>query len=145
MARATADEAAARREQVEHLSLRGARPSVIARAIGSDARTVRRDLRVLAKARAAESDLASERLRLLAAAKGIELEAWQLLARLSAGDVNGRLGCLSRALAAQDRQAALVSDQAAADLAARVSNLEQRVNEAARGGRGAGGRGGRTG
>jgi hypothetical protein len=127
VARVTADRAATRRAQIEGLELRGAPARVIARAVGADIRTVRRDLRAIAVERAHAIELAAERHRLLEAAHLVEREAWQLLAALPADDTNGRLGCLGKVLAAQARAAELVGALADAQLEERLSALEERL------------------
>src|SRR5688572_16724144 len=99
--RVPADQAAARRERVEELALRGAGIRVIAREVGSDPRTVLRDLSLLAQDRAQDADLGGERHRLVAAAKLAEYRAWELFDAVPPADANGRLGALGKVLAAQ--------------------------------------------
>ena len=127
MARATTDQALSRRARVAELELRGTALSVIARELKSDTRTIRADLAVLAQERAQDANLAGERHRLLAAAKLVEHESWSLFHALSGADSNGKLGALSKVLAAQAQGAKVVGDLAAADLERRLADLEQRL------------------
>ena len=127
MGRATAEEAATRRQRVAELELRGAPPHVIAREVGSDVRTVQRDLQALAAERARDTDLAAERHRLLGAARAVEAEAWRLYDSLPAEDANGKLGALAKVLAAQAQGAKVTGDLAGADVERRLAELEQRL------------------
>lgn len=117
----------ARRAKVEALELRGATAPAIARELGADLRTVQRDLRWLATRRGADLDVPAARLRLLDAAQLVEVESWRLHQKLPAMDTNGRLGCLGKILAAQERQATLVGSIETATLAAEVAVLREQV------------------
>lgn len=127
MARATAAAAAARRGKVAELELRGVSAHGIARALGSDPRTIKRDLRALAAERARDTSLTAERHRLLAAAKLVEQQAWQLHHALSVADAAGKLGALGKVLGAQEAGRRIVGDLAMAALEERVAALEQQV------------------
>ncbi len=131
MARATTEAAATRRQSVELLDLRGTAPSVIARALGSDYRTVKRDLDLLASERVSDVSLAAERHRLLQAARLVEHEAWLLFRALPALDVNGKVGCLRTVLAAQARCGDMVEAIAGLAFEARLSALEEAQASAA--------------
>lgn len=124
MARATIDAQTARRSQVAELELRGASVAGIAKALKADPRTIARDLEALAQERAANVSLDGERHRLLAAAREVEREAWALYEDLPAKDVNGRLGALSKTLAAQAQGRDLVADLANVEMERRVAALE---------------------
>ena len=104
-----------RRRQVEAMALRGASSTAIATALGADPRTIHRDLQALAHQRTRDADLTAERHRLLAAAKLVEQQAWQLFDGLPAADTNGRLGALGTILASQFHVVTLVGDLAALD------------------------------
>lgn len=129
MARPTAHETAARRERVEELALQGAGVRVIARVLKSDPRTIAADIAELSRAWAESADLASERHRLLKAAKVAEYGAWTLFESLPNGDANGKLGALGKVLAAQAQGAKVVTDLASADLERRLADLEQRFTD----------------
>jgi hypothetical protein len=124
MAGTSNDTALDRRRRVEALHLHGATAAAIARALQVDRQTVQRDLDLLARQRARGTDLAAERYRLLAAAKLVEQEAWDLFAGLPPADANGRLGALSKVLAGQAQAIRLVGDLAAGDVEARLAALE---------------------
>ncbi len=111
------------------LELRGASARVIAREVGSDIRTILRDLQALAAERARDTDLAAERHRLLGAARAVEAEAWALFDRLSAEDANGKLGALAKVLAAQAQGAKVAGDLAGADVERRLAELEARLTD----------------
>jgi hypothetical protein len=117
----------ARRQQVEALEVRGASAAAIAKELHGDLRTIRRDLAWLALTRGQTLAVPAARLRLLAAAQAVELEAWKLHAKLPADDTNGRLGCLSKVLGAHERQAALLGAIETATLAAEVAELREQV------------------
>lgn len=127
MPRPALDVSLARRAQVEFLELRGASAGAIAKEVGADRRTVKRDLAWLTQERAQRVDVAASRLRLLEAAQLVEVESWRLHQKLPATDTNGRLGCLGKILAAQERQATLVGAIETATLAAEVAALRDQV------------------
>ena len=120
----SAGQALSRRSQVETLDLRGATPTTIARALGADPRTVRRDLQALTAQRERGTDLDRERLRLLDAARLVEREAWLLFDALPPADANGRLGALAKVIAGQLQAAKLVGALTALDLRDRIAALE---------------------
>ena len=127
MARTTLDESITRRAKVAHLELRGANATGIARELGCDVKTVRRDRPALARDRAQALDVSGTRLRLLESAALIELEGWKLWQTLPAQDINGRLGLMGKILAAQERQSALLREIEAASLVADVEQLKAQM------------------
>src|SRR5437899_2080462 len=112
--------ASLRRRRIEALELRGANPTTIASAVGSDLRTVRRDLHTIAQQRNRSANLGAERHRLLDSAKLVEQQAWELFESLPASDANGRLGALGKVLASQAHVVKLVGDLVALDFVARI-------------------------
>ena len=122
-------EALRRRRQVEALELRGATPAAIARDLGADLRTIKRDLRMLAQQRARAADLTAERRRLLDAARLVEKQAWELFDALPAADPTARLAALGKVLAGQSQTIKLLGDLAAADIEARLAALEEALIE----------------
>jgi hypothetical protein len=116
-----------RRGRVAEMELEGAAAAVIAKALGSDVRTIRADLAALAQERAQNADLAAERHRLLDASKLVEQTAWALYRSLPADDANGRLGSLAKVLAAQSQGAKVVGDLANADMERRLAQLEEQL------------------
>jgi hypothetical protein len=131
MPRVTIDATLARCRQVEELELRGATPAAIAASLQADIRTVRRDLVWLAGERARATDIRAARYRLLAAAQTVEVAAWKLYAALPAEDANGKLGALGKALAAQERAAALLGAIEQGALAEEVAALQEQVAQLA--------------
>lgn len=130
MARATTAGATARRMQAAELELRGVSVRGIAQALKSDPRTITRDLQVVATERQRDTSLDAERYRLLGAAREVERTAWQLYASLPPLDGAGRLGALRTVLAAQQRCGDVVAALADAQIEARVSALEERLQGA---------------
>jgi uncharacterized protein YjcR len=118
-----------RRRAVERLYAEGLSAPKIAESLGVDARTIRKDLELLAVERAHDLDLGWERARLLEAGKHVEDEAWSLFDRLPDADVAGRLGSLSKVLAAQERVAKVVGDIAGADVERRLAALERQMKQ----------------
>ena len=129
MARATTDQALTRRAAVAELELEGATAAVIAKALGSDYRTVQRDLAAIAQERAQNVDLAAERHRLVEAARLVERESWALFRATPSTDANGKLGALAKVLAAQAQGAKVIADLANADLERRMEQLEQLLQQ----------------
>ncbi len=121
------EDALRRREQVEHLELRGGSVSAIARTLHADRRTITRDLRALAAQRAERTDVAAARLRLLEAAQVVERTGWELFTAAAANDPNTKLGALSKVLAAHSAQTALLGQVENATLAAEVAELRDQV------------------
>jgi hypothetical protein len=121
----SSEAASLRRRRIEALELRGASPAAIATAVGSDLRTVRRDLHAIAQQRGRSANLSTERHRLLDSAKLVEQQAWELFESLPPADANGRLGALGKVLASQAHVVKLVGDLVALDVVARVDALEQ--------------------
>jgi hypothetical protein len=101
----------------------------IGQAIGSDVRTIKSDLAVIAGERATTRDFDAERQRLADAARAVEAEAWALYERLPGRDGAGRIGALRTALAAQAQVADAIGNLETADLARRVAVLEAKVDE----------------
>lgn len=128
MARATTDQAATRRQRVSELYAEGLTVAGIALAIGSDPRTVQRDLAALSAELTAATDLAGERLRLIEAARAVERESWALYRRLSDEDSAGKLGALSRVLQSQAQGAKVIADLANADLERRMAQMEEQMS-----------------
>lgn len=124
MPRSTVEATLSRRRQVEALELRGVGVLAIAKQLGADVRTIRRDVAALATERTRTTDLAGERLRLLAAAKEVEVASWGIYSALPTSDAAGRLGALGKALAAQQRAADVLGALAAASIEQRLSALE---------------------
>ena len=126
MGRPTTAAAAVRRHQVDELACRGLKAAGIARAIGTDYRTVERDLKALSVARQAAIDVKAERARLLEAARAAEAEAWKVYAGAKGHDAV-KLGALGKILGAQAQALAVLRDLSGGELEARLDALEQRL------------------
>lgn len=125
MPRTTDLEAAERRQSVQELDLKGYSARAIANAVGSRPETVKRDLKLIAAQRVRDNNFTSERHRLLQAGRAVEAAAWELMDRLPERDINGRLGSLSKVLAAQERVAKVLGDLIQLDTERKVIKLEQ--------------------
>ena len=116
MPRVTNAEAAARREKVAPLWVRGGSLAGIAATVGCDWETVKRDIGVLAAQAARELHVERELARLLLAGRAIESDAWE----------QQQLGV---AMSAQRQQLAVLQVLQALDTARRVEVIEQRLDE----------------
>ena len=125
----TTEDTVERRRRVAELDARGMSAWAIGQAIGSDVRTIKSDLAVIAGERATARDFDAERQRLADAARAVEAEAWALYERLPDRDGAGRIGALRTALVAQAQVADAIGTLETADLARRVAALEATVGE----------------
>lgn len=117
MARVSNSLVAVRRERVADWWVKGASISRIAREVGADWETVKRDLAVIGRQALAETDVPAQLVRLLRASQGVEAAAWDA----------EQLGLV---LAAQRAQVAVLQTLQGIDLAQRVAELEQRLDAA---------------
>lgn len=115
MPRASDAQAAARREQVEQLWVRGASMTRIGKTLGCDWQTVKRDLTIIGRTLAEEVDAPRELRRLLRAAQAVEVAAW--------GDAQPGL-----VLASLKTQVAVLAALQGLDVVARLELLEQRLD-----------------
>ena len=115
MPRVTNAQAAARREQVAQLWVRGIPLSRIAASLGSDWATIKRDVVILGERAAQELDVGRELTRLLLAGRAVEADAWTR-------------GEPMKALAAQRQQLGVLQVLLGQELALRVEALEARLD-----------------
>ena len=108
--------AAARRERVGELWTKGASAAQIARVVGADRQTVRRDLALLGRELVAETDLPAQLARLLRGAQAVEVAAWG----------ERQLGLV---LASLKTQATVLAALQGLDVTERVEALERRLDE----------------
>jgi hypothetical protein len=114
MPRVTNAQAAARRERVAEFWVRGVSVAGIAKAVGCDWETARRDISLLGRRAVAETDVPGELHRLLLAGRAVEASAW---ARQELG----------LALAAQKAQLAVLTTLQGLDVERRLAELEARL------------------
>ena len=116
MPRVTNAQAAARREKVGELWVRGVSLTRIAATLRCDWETAKRDVVLLGKQAAAETDLARELHRLLLGGRAVEVAGWQA-------------GQLGQVLAAQKQVLGVLQALQGLDVEARLEVLEQRLAE----------------